>query len=307
MVAEPINYGEVWVNRYKRENGKMVKRPREEWVKLPDGVAPTLIDKKTHDIIMRNLRENRVESLRNNKHPDELGLLRGPHIFCGICGGRMYVHYGGSAGKNRGIKPPYYRCIRNEANTHRYNHRNTISLNVIDTLAKEKIIEALQHPEEVRRKVHLIRTEHKPVIGAEEIETTLANIRKRMENIYLLAEKATDNETIAHLGQRMNELEAQKRETEKLLYVLEDDQEELAAIEEELQKFETWVERVQPYLTNKDYMAHATYTELRLAIKILGLKATIYPDHGDYPYRHKIEVTVPEVMAKMDIKSLSMA
>jgi hypothetical protein len=57
-------------------------------------------------------------------------------------------------------------------------------------------------------------------------------------------------------------------------------------------------EKAQPFLTDKEYMAKASYAELRLAIKILGIRATIFPLHGNYPYRHQIDVTVPEVLAK---------
>ena len=309
MVAESINYGEVWVNKYQRLNGKMVKRPREEWIKLPDGIAPALIDKKTHEAIMRSLWEKRVESLRNNKHPDELGLLRGGYIFCGICGRRMSVRYGGSGGRNRKLKPPYYRCIRIEAHTmgEFHNHRNKIALSVIDSLVKEKILEALHHHDEVRKQVQRIRASYHRPLSQSEFEETIANIRQKMQNIYRLAENATDDETILHLGERMKELETQKRETEKLLYVLEDSEEEQAAIEEELQKFEAWVDEVQPFLTDRSYMAQASYAELRFAIKILGIRVTIYPDHGDYPYRYRIDVTVPEVLAKMNIMSQSRA
>jgi predicted nucleic acid-binding Zn-ribbon protein len=170
---------------------------------------------------------------------------------------------------------------------------------------KEKIIAALSEPTVVRKKVAAIRTATKPIVNPTEIEETVADIKQKMKNIYRLAEGATDDETIAHLTERMNELEIQKRETEKLLFVLEDDQEERAEIEKELAKFEEWAAKVQPFLTDREYMSKAMYAELRLAIKILGIRVTVFPLHGNYPYRHQIDVTVPEVLAKMHIVSLS--
>lgn len=50
-------------------------------------------------------------------------------------------------------------------------------------------------------------------------------------------------------------------------------------------------------------MSKAEYAELRLAIKILGIKVKVFPLHGDYPYRYQIDVTVPEVLARMNITS----
>jgi hypothetical protein len=52
-----------------------------------------------------------------------------------------------------------------------------------------------------------------------------------MQNLYRLAENATDDETIAHIAERMNELEGQKREVERLLDVFADDAEEMAVVQ----------------------------------------------------------------------------
>jgi hypothetical protein len=108
-------------------------------------------------------------------------------------------------------------------------------------------------------------------------------------------------------AERMNELEDQKGEVERLLYVLEDDAEEIAAIEKELQKFETWAEQVKPALADRAYLDTASYEKLRLAIKILGVRVTIYPLAGDYPFRWDVKMTVPGVLGKLNIVSPSRA
>src|SRR5258706_13524220 len=59
-----INYGEVYVNRYKKVGNKMVERSREEWIRLPD--APAIIDKETYERIQMNISYNRQDSVRNN-------------------------------------------------------------------------------------------------------------------------------------------------------------------------------------------------------------------------------------------------
>jgi predicted nucleic acid-binding Zn-ribbon protein len=76
------------------------------------------------------------------------------------------------------------------------------------------------------------------VFDSTHIEETIENIRRSMQNLYRLAENATDEETQANLTHHMNELEKQKREAEAMLYDLEDEEEERAEIEKELQKFE---------------------------------------------------------------------
>jgi hypothetical protein len=52
-------------------------------------------------------------------------------------------------------------------------------------------------------------------------------------------------------------------------------------------------------------MATASYEELRLAIRILGLRVMVYPTVGEWPYRYHIEVTVSEIMKKLHIVSQS--
>lgn len=99
----------------------------------------------------------------------------------------------------------------------------------------------------------------------------------------------------------MNELEKAKREIESLLYDAQDDEEERAAVELELVRFEKWVEKVQPFLTDPEYVATAAYDELRMAVRILGIRCTVFPTQGGWPYRYQIEVTVPEIMKKLNI------
>ena len=116
-----------------------------------------------------------------------------------------------------------------------------------------------------------------------------------------MAENATDDETIVHLTQRVNELEKEKRDAQAMLYMLEDDAEEREAIEKELQRFEKWVASVQPSLTDPSYVATANYTELRMAVRILGIRVTVYPTIGEYPFRYQVDITVPGLLAKTTI------
>lgn len=63
---------------------------------------------------------------------------------------------------------------------------------------------------------------------------------------------------------------------------------------------EKWAETVRPQLTDPTYLATASYEELRLAIRIIGIRVTVYPTKGDWPYRYQIEVTVPDVLKKLN-------
>ena len=118
--------------------------------------------------------------------------------------------------------------------------------------------------------------------------------------MYKLAEYATDDETIEELAQKMNDLERQKRQAEMLLFDMDETSEQEEELEKEIQRFEQWVQNVRD-LANPDYQP--SYQELRLAIRILGIKVTVYPSDGDYPFRYNIDVTIPEVMKKLEVVS----
>jgi hypothetical protein len=73
----------------------------------------------------------------------------------------------------------------------------------------------------------------------------------------------------------------------------ESEEEEREKIEKEIQKFEEWAEKVRPLLTDPAYIP--TYEEKRLAIRILGITACVYPSKGEYPFRYKIEAMPPAI------------
>ena len=291
IAIDDINIGEVWVNKVKRVGRNIIRLPREQWKKLPL-TAPALITREEYQQILDIIEHNKIDSRRNNKHED-LALLRS-HVYCGICGSRMHVYY-------RTPEDASYKCLRKYANNHAlYNHRTQIRQPRMDKLGMEAIKDALRHPETVRTTVNEWKNIQKPT-GNEDITATIENIRRSMKNLYKLAENATDDETLAHLTERMQTLEKQKRDAERLLYKLENVQEEIDLIEKKVADFEIWVEKVGPLILTDEYTP--TYTELRQIVRILGLKATIYPEKGDYPYRYNIVATVPDVLSIVEPSS----
>ena len=298
IIKNRIYIGEVWANRFKKIGKNTTKRPQEEWILLPEGTAPALIDRETFEAIQEQLKHNKEDSMRNNKHTDEVGLLRAGYIFCGVCGRRMHLVYPGAAAARNGNTPSYF--CKQKSGTNQgiiHNHRTQIHMPYIDALAWEKTVTVLKSPEMVRTAVAQRRDENATVINAEDIASTIEKIKKAMQNLYTLAEHAPDDETMAQLTQRMQELGKQKRETEALLYDIADEEEELAEIEAELKKFETWAEQVRPLLTDPTY--EASYHEKRLAVRILGIKVTVFPTQGEWSCRYQIDVTVPAIMAKL--------
>jgi hypothetical protein len=242
---------------------------------------------------------NKEESMRNNKHDrDEVGLLRAGYAICGICGCKLRIHPPPRDHSGIGL----YACQNMVEDTSgRKRHRVQMSVLVVDAEVRSLIREVLQDPKWVREYVAALREANKkeePVISKEDIQATIDGIKQSIRRLYKLAEYATEDDTIAELAEQMNALEKRKRAAEYLLSDMDEDVEKEQALEEEIQRFEKWAEAVRPKLTDPTY--EPTYQELRLAVRVLGIRATIFPTQGDWPVRCDIVVTIPEIAKKLD-------
>ena len=302
MLKNPIYCGENYANKYTKKKGPSGKkiavfRPREQWIRLPD--APAIVTRQQWDAIQEQLKVNREESMRNNKHDrSEVGLLRAGYVFCGICGCKMRVAPPPRDHSGIGL----YACQNSiEDTTGKQRHRVQMSVLVVDAEVRKLVREVLQDEQWIREQVKELREQNKkeePVISKEDIEATLEGIKTSLRRLYKLAEYATDDDTIAELAEQMNGLEQRKRKAEYLLYDLDDADEREEELEKEIQRFEDWAAEVRPKLTDSTY--EPSYQELRLAIRILGIKAIIYPTQGDWPFRCALDITVPKVLEKLD-------
>jgi DNA invertase Pin-like site-specific DNA recombinase len=300
ILTSPIYMGVVIANRYKNaENEKskkpnMHKRPEEEWVYLPEGVAPAIVSKEVFEAVQKQLSINKQDALRHTD-PDtpkeDLGILRAGYCKCGICGRTMTVLHRRFAD---GTTQPQYNCKQKLGSKDAvHNHMTAISVALLDRAAVKKIRTVILDPCQVREQVELRRQMPKPVVNTEDIEATIANIQTEIDNLFELARHASNDSTRKRLGLLMEDLERRQQEAEAMLIDIDEDAEDAAKLEEELVKFETWAEAVRPELGNPNYTP--TYEELRLAVRILGLRAIVYPMHGDYPFRAKIDTYPPEL------------
>jgi DNA invertase Pin-like site-specific DNA recombinase len=306
LLTNRIYCGEVWANKYKNaktKNGKKgrAKRPPEDWIRLPN--APAIITPEELDEVAEQLKINKDEALRSHKGGrEELGLLRCGYILCGICGKQMYPVPPSPAAKRRSPNSlGAYKCAGREWVEER--HLTTIYINKVDREVRSLIVEILQDPNWCRERVKELREKMKkeePAITKEDIEATIEKIRLALKRLYRLAEQAMDDETIDDLAVQMNGLEKQKRDAQLLLNQFEETDEEDIALEQEIQRFEKWAQEVRPNLSDPTYVAKAPYSELRLAIRVLGIKCITYPGSGDYPHNGgELLVTIPKIMEKL--------
>jgi Recombinase/Recombinase zinc beta ribbon domain len=309
IVENPVLYGEVYANRYQQvrkgqsKNGKrsstLVLRPREEWIRLPD--APAVISRETFDLIQRQIKSNKAESSRDEKQPGDAGLLRGGYIFCGVCGYRMHLNRPSTAElQRRPYESPRYQCIQSKGGNGGLvaNHRTQIRMPLIEKAVRERIAAELLQPALVRAIVEGMRSAQRPAVDTTSIESIIASIDQSIQNLPELAGYASTEDAIAERTRRMNNLEAQKRQAESLLYRIAEDDEGRMAVEVELTRFEAWAEWVRPFLTDPGYLEAVAHDDLRLAVKILGIRVTVYPTGGNWEHRYIIDVTAPGAAEK---------
>lgn len=280
--------GEAYANKTRSRAKKTVRIPIEEQMRLPDGVVPAIIDKAIFEKVQEQLVLNKQDALRNHKHPNDLGILRGGHALCGICGRRLFVRYANPDNK-KGRSHDYF-CQGKMVEK----HITSMVVHMLDKIAWEKVVEIIQNPDIVRLHVEQLRTANLAKRSPEDIENALSTIRRKMQNLYKLAENATDNDTIDTLTGMLKQLEKQKHEAEAMLYDIQDDEEERQLIEAEIVKFEQWAEKSRPYIADPTHPL--SYEEQRFAIRIIGIRVTLFPERGDYPYRYKIEYAPPAIM-----------
>ena len=306
-LTSEIYIGRVYANKYKKgENPRtkkinMFPRPKEEWVLL-EGIAPPIFTYEKFDAIQKQLEVNKLENLtrmRADTPKEEYGLLRAGYARCGICGRTMHVlrrgnTYGGQT------QPPQYACCQRFGGTDPIrNHHTIITMSVLDRGVRAKIREVVLDPAQVREKVARQRATPKPVVDVEDVQATIENIQQAINNLFDLARYATNDSTRQRLGMTLESLEQRKREAEAMLVDFDENEEDKALLEAEIAKFEAWAEQVRPYLSDPTYLQNATYEELRLAVRIIGLTAKVFPMHGDYPFRYTLESRPPEIMKKL--------
>lgn len=305
MVDNPIYQGLVFAHRYtkitKGDKKLTLERPRSEWIRLPD--APAIVDEEKFAKILFHRSANKNESMRNNQHEtEELGLVRNGYCRCMICGRTMILDYPSEAARLKNSKPAYrcqQRASKNQGILH--NHNTYILLDRVDNAVKEKIRETLLDVSWVRARVDELRNKNKQVVNPTEVHARLEELQTELDNLFDLARYATKEKTREKLGLQMQDIERQQREAEALLYDMEDEEEDRATIEKEIVRFEKWAEEVRPNLTNPLYLQNeAIYSELRLAVRILGIVVRCYPVQGDWPFQFDIQVKAPEVLARID-------
>jgi site-specific DNA recombinase len=303
----PTTIQQIATNRFytgKASAGKFIKgdknrhdtRLKEGKYTLPDGIVPPIIPVNMFDEVQERLAQNKSFATRNNKYP-MTALLRGGLCRCSVCGRSMHVvNWKDRRNPEKEVVRARYTCQRNNGLEGEQNcHIISIFASLLDEKAWEFAAMHIKNPALVRTKVAEIRQLHTRRDDITSIEHQVEEIRRKIANLYKLAENASDNDTIGMLQQRLADLEKEKRGLETMLQEAEDEDEKTQEIEDMLCKFEQWTQEVRPFLDDPDYVP--TYEDKRTAMLVLGIKATI--GYANTPQRFTLELAPPQIMSSI--------
>jgi site-specific DNA recombinase len=287
ILSDPVYLGKAYALRY---DGHKVK-PQEEWVTLPDGLIPPLVDEATFNRVQDILKRNKEEAAGYTIHPEE-GLLRYGFARCGTCKRAMTVQ----RRLHKQTRKPdrmdiAYQCTYGRvANAcpcpPRVNIRKIdddvwacVSAIIQDFSLVEKKIQALvdgQIPthanlQAVERSMHST--------GADMGQLAADLSRRSQDGSYTL--KGTARQIIIDDLQALEErMESLEQEKAKIIAGMH----EWEAIEAEIEAFRTWC------VSARENCATATHEEKRRALKMLGIVVEIYRS-GDTQHK-PFEITM---------------
>ncbi len=268
-----------------KQNGHRHKaqtvRPKEEWIPLPEGTVPPLVDATTWQAANDRLEWNKRNGVKAKTRAYE-ALLRGGYVCCGHCGDVMRVcwqHVG------KGGYRMAYQCQRNYRR-----HRDdpdrcswhTISADDLDAAVWERVMEILLQPEIVRREIERLR-------GADRIEGDLGAIDRRLAEISReqarLADSVArldDEDAATPLLTKLRTLSNEKRTLSGTGADLVRLAESREARRNELHSVTNWIARIRERLERLDGL---TPEQRRLALTALGTAVRVWRrDHGGERY-----------------------
>lgn len=246
------------------EKRHMVTRPKEEWIVLPDGVIPPIVDLQTFELVQQKLIHNQQCAARKNKKPQD-ALLRCGLVHCGYCGYTMRV-------QNIPGHPNYI-CDR-KAGLKGDCEAPAISVKILDTAMWERVIAIIRNPALVTEHIKKQRRADPTEENRKTIKARLAEIPLEIENSRQSAREAKNSKARAMFTKDVDKLLDEQEGLEKMLKDERLQQEAWKKEQEKLDDFILWCHNQQKLLDNPNH--EITYRQKRNAIEHLGLKALVW-------------------------------
>jgi site-specific DNA recombinase len=275
ILRNPYYIGKAAVYKTKSEfipgeGQRKTCRTEDEWVYLPEGTVPALIDEETFYAVQMQLELNKKNSPRNNPHPQDT-LLRCGMAVCGTCGHNLGVDRGPSRGKTR----VRYRCPRAHKGYGECNAAPDIAASILDSLVWKEAVTFIRNPSKLEENLAKQKTSDPTKDELAVIDNLLADVISRIKNITSTIEITPPSDGRDLLLLRLDELATAKKDFENKRDLILREKINWADEQSALDDFKEWCSTVRGKFDNPDYTP--TYDEKRNALERLGLLVYVYP------------------------------
>jgi site-specific DNA recombinase len=221
------------------------ERPEAEWVRLPDGTVPTLIDVATFEIVQRRLALNKERASRNNRAP-ALTLLRGGIARCGYCGGPAIVNRVGRT------PLPTYRCVGTRADRYDCPGFGVVA-HLVDRIVLAKVEELLNHPEVYTAKARQASQKDRGDDLIAELDKRSRAVAERRQRLARAVAALDDDAAASPLLDELRSLAAEAKRLQAERTEAETRRANSASADARMIDFETWCRRIAANLHELDY------------------------------------------------------
>ena len=262
ILTDPAYMGETWALRWEARPGRNPRlRDPREWLRLPDGVTPAIVERSLWLAAQERLRQNQGEHARNERRPY---LLRGL-IRCAVCGRRLYCD-----AERGGVR--VYRCSSRQSISGACG-AGRVPAERIERWIWEQVSALLSDLRLIEAEVERRRNEPKN----DGLERQRASIERELERIAAQQERLVrryaraedDDDTLWDLVRRqVAELEAERERLRRRLTEIEQAIAERTRRDAELVSLAEYAQRVRVNLERMDG------NERRQALEALRVRVT---------------------------------
>ncbi len=254
---------------------RKVTLPRNEWIPLPEGTIPPIVDAAMFDAVQQRLTLNQVRASRNTKDP-EGWLLFGGYVKCGYCGWSTHAR--------RLHGDAYYSC-RKDSRTTGSCKCPTIRATIIDEAVWACVSRVLTDPAVVARELRRMEEDETASVDLNAVEKTLTDVKRKRNNLIDRLADLDDETIAAAVGEKLTALGQQQRQLEQERDVVIVRRASWEASQRQLVAVQDWCHSLAAKL------GRLTYQEKRIALDALNVQVRIFVK--DHSPRYVITASIP--------------
>ncbi|NQT72017.1 MAG: recombinase family protein [Chloroflexi bacterium] len=270
----------------KTKTKKVIKKPREEWIEIPNATPP-IIDRNLFDLVQIKLKRNKERSRRNKKYQ----YLLSNHIKCQRCGRPYWGYLSRGKWKDKTYLTRYYRCagkLRRISPVQCNNHN--INADEIEKLLWQEVDKIMSHPQmvlsELERRKYDRNQETRLTKELQQIDNRLRVLDRDQQGLLQWAIKGFPEEAIVKENEKMNQERSRLRDRRS-------DLEKLVVDAKQHQFGLEDIERCCELIRNN--MKNCTYEEMRLVLEALQLE--IWVDGEEVSLTGAIPISVDGIVS----------